>query len=99
MRVQVWACVCMNHGYACRLIPACAYQGFPWPLLSKNKFICSLKIIFSILTFLKVNLTSDWALNQPWVLEFKHHCGMGAPVVRVQNVVPTDAPLLICELC
>ena len=59
MHAQVWACVCMNRGRACRLIPACAYRGFPWPLLSKNKFICSLKIIFSILTFLKVNLIFD----------------------------------------
>ena len=25
---------------------------------------------------------SDWALNQPWALEFQHHWGTGARVVR-----------------
>ena len=30
----------------------------------------------------QVNLTSDWALNQPWPLEFQHHWGTGGQVVR-----------------
>ena len=30
----------------------------------------------------QVNLTSDWALNQLWILEFQYHWGMGAQIVR-----------------
>ena len=30
----------------------------------------------------QVNLISDWALNWPWALDFKHHWGTMAQVVR-----------------
>jgi len=33
----------------------------------------------------QVNLTFDWTLNQPWALEFGHHWGMRARVVRGTN--------------
>ena len=47
------ASLCMHHGHARRLIPTRIGRGFSWLYLSKNRFICSLKVIFSILTFLK----------------------------------------------
>ena len=54
MHVQDRVFVRMHCGCACRLIPTCVCQGLPWLYFSKNKFICSLKVIFFILTFLKL---------------------------------------------
>ena len=70
MRAQDWACVRMHRGYAHKLIPACACQRLPWLYFSKNRFIFSLKVIFFHSNISQVNLTSDWALIQLWVLEF-----------------------------
>ena len=53
MPMQDRACVRMHHGCARRLIPACTCQGLTWLYFSKNRFICSSKVIFFILTFLK----------------------------------------------
>ena len=55
--------------------------GFLWPLFSKNRFLLIKSCIFHFNTF-QVNLTSDWALSQPWALEFMYHWGMGALVIR-----------------
>ena len=53
MRAPDRACVRMHHGCARRLILVCACRGLPWLYFFKNKFICSLKVTFFILTFLK----------------------------------------------
>ena len=51
-------------------------------------FICQKQIYLLIKNCIfhfnisQVNLESDWALNQPQVLEFQQHQGMGAQVVR-----------------
>ena len=99
MYAQVQACMRMNHGRACRLILACTYRRFLWPLLSKNKFYLLIKIYIFHFNISQVNLTSDWALNRPWVLEFKHHWGMKALVVRGTKCgVYRCLFFLICEL-
>ena len=77
----------MKHAYA-NLEHVCSYTcmrtytlGFYWPLFSKNRFLLIKSYIFHFNTS-QVNLTSDWALNQPWALEFGHHWGAGAWVVK-----------------
>ena len=82
MRAQAWARVNMHHGHTRRLIPTCTSRGLPWVYFFKNRFIFSLKDIIFHFNTSQVNLTFDWALNQPWVLEFQNHWGMGAQVVR-----------------
>ena len=42
----------------------------------------------------QVNLISDWALNWPWALGFKHHWGREPESKGVQNAVSTDALFL-----
>ena len=50
-------------------------------LFSKNRFLLIKSYIFYFNTS-HVNLTFDWALNQPWALEFGYHWRTGAQVVR-----------------
>ena len=73
MRVQDHACIRMHHGCACR--------GFPWPYFSKKIYVLIKSYIIHF-NISQVNLTSDWALNQPWILEFQHYWGIGAKVIR-----------------
>ena len=49
MRAQDRACV-----LRVKVILACSQRGFPWLYFFKNRSICLLKVIFSILTFLKL---------------------------------------------
>ena len=55
--------------------------GFLWLLFSKNIFLLIKSYTFHFNTS-QVNLTSDWALNQPWVLEFRHYWGTRARVIK-----------------
>ena len=55
--------------------------GFLWPLFFKNRFLLIKSYIFYFNTS-QVNLTFDWILNQPWVLECGNHWGTRARVVR-----------------
>ena len=75
------ACMLTHHGCACRLIPVCACRGLPWPYFYKKIYLL-IKIYIFHFNISQVNLTSDWALKQPWILEFQHQWGRGAWVVR-----------------
>ena len=67
MRIRVYA-------YACPRV----FHGLSFP---KIVYLVQKIVLFSTNTFLK-SFLSDQALNQPQVLEFLHHWGMGAQVMR-----------------
>ena len=68
--------------YVRKLLPT--YVGWRplWSLISKNRFLLILKSYIFHFNTLEVNLISDWALNWSWVLEFEHHWGTGARVIK-----------------
>ena len=48
-----------------------------------QKYICAhLKCYIFHFNTSQINFISNWALNWPWALEFEHHWGMGARIVR-----------------
>ena len=48
-----------------------------------QKYICAhLKCYIFHFNTPQINFISNWALNWPWALEFEHHWGMGARIVR-----------------
>ena len=57
-------------------------------IFQKYIYLLIKSYIFHFNTF-QVNLTSDWALNQPWVLEFNIIGEWGLESYGVQNVVST----------
>ena len=63
-------CVCVRR---LRVSLAFIFQKQIYLLIKNNIFHFNIS---------QVNLEFDWALNQPWALEFQHHWGMGAWVVK-----------------
>ena len=57
-------------------------------IFQKYIYLLIKSYIFHFNTF-QVNLTSDWALNQPWVLEFNIIGEWGFESYGVQNVLST----------
>ena len=51
-------------------------------ILFPKIYFCSFKRLCFHFNTPQVNLISDWALNWPWALEFEHHWGMRARVVK-----------------
>ena len=76
--LATYADLCL-HTRACGLYPQT--MGFLWPSFFKNRFFLIKSYIFHF-NISQVNLTSDWILNQPWVLECGNHWGTRARVVR-----------------
>ena len=56
--------------------------GSSWSLFSKNNFILPKNNLYFPQILFLGQFSSDWALNQPWALEFLHHWRMGVRVVR-----------------
>ena len=75
--------------YICMLWPTYAgcysrlwAEGLFGHLFPKIYFFLFKKLYFFHFNTPQVNLISDQALNQPWALEFRHHWGTKARVVK-----------------
>ena len=86
LRMQTCACVRNVWLAYASLCLRTQIMGFLWPLCSKNIFFLIKSYIFHFNSS-QVNFTSALALNQPWSLEFGHHWGTGARVVRSTKCV------------
>ena len=62
--------------------PRTQAEGHFGHFISKNIFFAHLKCYIFYFNTPQINLIFDWALNWPWALEFEHHWGIGAQVVR-----------------
>ena len=69
-------------GHVRRLLPTYVSQGPLWSFYFQKQIFAHLKSYIFHFNTSQVNLISDWALNQPWALEFEHHWGTGARVIR-----------------
>ena len=74
--------ICRLSGDIRRFVPSYAGLGFLLAFIFQNYIFSSLKSYIFHFNISQVNLQSDWALDQPWVLEIQHHWGIGAKVVR-----------------
>ena len=115
IQMLVYVYACMKHAHT-GLEHACAYAcmrthslGSSWSFVFKNSFIWFIKEFYFPKILSSSQFQSDWALNQPWTLEFLHHWRMGARVVRgtkcsVYNAqspslriqLPPRTPMLSC---